>query len=188
MIASIAIDYINRRAQTDVGLAYVFCTYKSQVDQSLNHFLSALLKQLVQSRTDIIDPVTHLFNNHSERKSRPSSDEIYTALAAVCSNHTRVFFVVDALDECTTDQRNQFIEKLRELQTRTNVQLMLTSRFIPEITSKLQSDPTLEIRATEEDVKQFVEGQIPRLPSCIRRDDQLKHAVQSKIVEAIDGM
>jgi hypothetical protein len=188
MIASIAIDHISKLAQADIGLAYIFCNYKSQVGQSLYSLLSALLKQLVQSRTEITDPVTHLYNNHSKQKSRPSLDEIFTALVTVCLNHTRVFFVVDALDECTADQRNQLVERLRELQTRTNMQLMLTSRFIPEITSKFQSDLTLEIRATEEDVKHFVAGQIPRLPSCIKRDDQLKLMVQSKIVEAIDGM
>lgn len=188
MIASIAIDYISRLPQTDVGLAYVFCSYKSQVDQTLYNLLSALLKQLVQSRTDFTDPITHLFNEHSKRKSRPSLDEIFTVLAAVCSNYTRVFVVVDALDECTADQRNQFVGKLSELQTRTNVQLLFTSRDILEIRSKFQSDPTLEVRAREEDVQRFVAGQMIRLPECITRDDELQFAVQSKIVKAIDGM
>ena len=46
----------------------------------------------------------------------------------------------------------------------------------------------LEVRASKEDVKRFVAGQIPRLPKCIRRDDELILTVQSKIVEAVDGM
>jgi hypothetical protein len=44
------------------------------------------------------------------------------------------------------------------------------------------------VRATKEDVTQFVEGQIPSLPKCIRRDDELKRAVKTKIVDAADGM
>jgi hypothetical protein len=98
---------------------------------------------------------------------------------------------MDALDECTDQDgtRSQLIEKLRELQMRTNVRLLSTSRFIPEITEKFRLDPMLlEVRASEEDVKRFVAGQIPRLPRCIRRDDELTRAVQSKIVKAIDGM
>ena len=65
---------------------------------------------------------------------------------------------------------------------------MCTSRFIPEIMQKFCSDSRLEVRAREEDVKRFVEGQIPRLPRCIQCDEELKLAVQNKIVEATDGM
>jgi len=44
------------------------------------------------------------------------------------------------------------------------------------------------VRASEEDVRRFVVGQIPRLSNCIQRDEELKHAVQNKIVEAVNGM
>ncbi|MCJ1385157.1 hypothetical protein MMC17_008278 [Xylographa soralifera] len=190
MIAAIVIDHLGRLAQADVGLAYVFCNYKSQVDQSLCNLLNALLKQLVQSRTDIAAPVTRLYDHHFEQKSKPSLDEISTALSTVCLSYARVNVIVDALDECTNQDRtrNQLVEKLRELQTRTNVRLLFTSRSIPEITEKFQLNPVLEIRASEKDIKRFVTDQIPYLPSCIGRDDELTRTVQSKIVEAVDGM
>jgi hypothetical protein len=190
MMAAIAIEHLCRTAQADVGLAYLFCNYKSQADQSIHGLLSALLKQLVQSRIDIAAPVTHLYDHHSKHKSRPSLDEIFAALSTICSNHASVYFVVDALDECSDQDstRSRLVEKLRDLQTKTNVRLLFTSRFLPEITEKFQSDTILEIRASEEDVKRFVAGQIPRLPKCIRRDDELTLTVQSKIVKAVDGM
>jgi hypothetical protein len=105
MMAAIAIDHLGRMAQTDVGLAYLFCNYKSQVDQSLYNLVSALLKQLVQNQTDIAAPVTHLYNQYCKQKRRPSLDKIFTALLTVCSNHARVYIVVDALDECTDQDR-----------------------------------------------------------------------------------
>ena len=190
MMAAIAIEHLCRTAQADVGLAYLFCNYKSQVDQSVHGLLSALLKQLVQSRIDITAPVKHLYDHHSKQKSRPSLDEIFTALSTICSHHAGVYFVVDALDECSDQDgtRSRLVEKLRGLQAKTNVRLLFTSRFIPEVTEKFQSDPILEVRASEEDVKRFVAGQIPRLPKCIRRDDELALTVQSKIVQAVDGM
>jgi hypothetical protein len=190
MMAAIAIDHLRTLAQADVGLAYVFCNYNSQVDQNLHNLLSALLKQLVQNRADIAVPVTSLYDHHLNQKSRPSLEEIFTALLTVCSNYARVYVVLDALDECTDQDgtRSQLIEKLRDLQMRTNVRLLLTSRFIPGITEKFRLDPVLEVQASEDDVKRFVTGQIPRLPSCIRRDDELTHAVQSTIVKAIGGM
>jgi hypothetical protein len=190
MIAAIAIDYLGRTVQADVGLAYLFCNYKSQVNQSVYGLLSALLKQLVQSRGDIAAPITSLYDHHLKRNSRPLLDEIFAALHTVCSKYAGVYIVVDALDECTDQDgiRSRLVEKLRDLQAKTNVRLLFTSRFIPEITEKFRSDPILEVRASEEDVKRFVAGQIPRLPSCIRRDYELTRMIQSKISEAIDGM
>lgn len=190
MMAAIAIDHLGRLAQPDVGLAYVFCNYKSQNDQSLYSLLSALLQQLVLTRTDIAAPVTHLYNHHSHQKSRPSLDEIFTALSTICSNYARVYIVADALDECSDQHgaRSQLIGKLRALQAKTDVRLLFTSRFIPEIKEAFRSDLMLEVRASEEDVKRFVAGRIPLLPNCIRRDDELTRAVQSKIGEAVDGM
>jgi hypothetical protein len=142
----------------------------------------------VQSRPDIAAPVTHIYDKHLRRGSRPSLDDIFGALQSVCSNYATVYIVVDALDECADIDRGRLINKLRELQARTDVRLMCTSRFIPEIERGFYSNLTLEVRASEEDVRRFVSGQMPRLPNCIRRDDELKRAVQNKIVKAVDGM
>jgi hypothetical protein len=190
MIAAIAIHHLGRIAQADVGLAYLFCNYKSQVDQSACSLLTALLKQLVQSQPDISAPIIRLYDHHSKKKSRPSLDEIFKALLSICSNHATVHVVVDALDECADRDgtRSRLIEKLRELQATTNVRLLFTSRFIPEIMENFRLGPVLEVRASKEDVELFVAGQIPRLPSCIRRDNELVRAVQTKIVESVDGM
>jgi len=191
MMAAIVVDYLYRTARCDnIGVAYLFCNYKAQADQSVPSLLAALLKQLVQSRPDIAAPVTQIYEHHSRQKTRPSLDDIFGALQSVCSNHATVYIAVDALDECADkyDARGRLIDKLRELQDRADVRLLFTSRFIPEITQKFQSNPILEVRASEEDVKRFVAGQIPRLPNCIQRDEELKQAVQDKIVEAVDGM
>ena len=111
MMAAIAIDHLGRTSQSDVGLAYLFCNYKSQVDQSLLNLISALVKQLVQKRPDIAAPVTCLYNDHSKQQSRPSQDELFTALLTICLKYTGVYIIVDALDECTDQQRIQLVEK-----------------------------------------------------------------------------
>jgi hypothetical protein len=134
--------------------------------------------------------VTHIYDHHSKQRSRPSLDEILRILQSVCSDYTTVYIIVDALDECADGDgaRGQLIDKLRELQARTDVRLLFTSRFIPEITQKFQSNLILEVRASEEDARRFVAGQIPRLPNCIRRDDELRRTVENEIVKAVDGM
>jgi hypothetical protein len=101
MMAAIAINHLCGMAEgNDIGIIYLFCNYKAQTDQSAPSLLAALVKRLVQSRPEIIAPVTHEYDQHSKRGSRPSLDEIFSALQSVCSNYTAVHTVVDALDEC----------------------------------------------------------------------------------------
>lgn len=191
MVAAIAVDHLSGTAWcNDIGVAYLYCNYKARADQSALSLLATLLKQLVQSRPDIAAPVMHMYGHHSERRSRPSLDDVFGTLQSVCSNYTAVYIVVDALDECTDEDstRGQLIDKLRDLQTRIDLRLMFTSRFIPEIMENFASNPNLEVRASEHDVRRYVEGQLPRLPNCIKRDDKLKRVVEDKIVEAVDGM
>jgi hypothetical protein len=188
MMAAIAIDYLCRTTLSDViGITYLFCNYKAQSDQSAPSLLAALLKQLVQNRPDIAAPVTQIYDYHLKQQGRPSLDEILRALHSVCSNYTIVYIIVDALDECadTDDARSRFINKLRELQGIMDLRLLYTSRFITEIAQKFQSNPMLEVRASEEDVRRFVAGQMSRLP---KYDEQLKHAIEDRIVETVDGM
>ncbi|KAL9048114.1 MAG: hypothetical protein Q9162_007855 [Coniocarpon cinnabarinum] len=113
MIAAVAIDHLCQMAHsTGVGVAYLFCSYKAQFDQSALNLFAAILKQLVRGwadPTDLVQP-------------------------------------------------------------------------------KFQSDPQLDVRADDEDVRCFVIGQMPRLPKCIRKDENLKNDVQNKIVEAVDGI
>jgi Cdc6-like AAA superfamily ATPase len=191
MMAAIAIDHLySTTSGNDIGITFLFCSYKTQTDQSASSLFAALLKQLVQSRPDIVALVIQMYELYSKRGRRPPLDDILQTLHSVCSAYTTVYIVVDALDECADGDgdRSRLVDMLRGLQARTGVRLLFTSRFIPEITQKFQSTPILEVRASEEDVRRFVAGQIPRLSSCIQRDDELRCAVQNKIVEAVDGM
>jgi Cdc6-like AAA superfamily ATPase len=188
MMAAIAIDHLCRTAGCDdIGVAYLFYNYKTQADQSTLSLLATLLKQLVQCRPNIAASVTQIYESNSKRNTRATLDEIFGALQSVCSDYTTVYIVVDALDEYANNDgtRAQLTDKLCELQARVDVRLLFTSCFITEIMHKFQSDPLLEVRASEEDVRRFVAGQMSRLP---KYDEQLKHAIQDRIVEAADGM
>jgi hypothetical protein len=94
------------------------------------------------------------------------------------------------LDECQDGDgtRRSLIASLRVLQANTDLHLMVTSRFIPDIYEEFQEALRLEVRAGDEDVAQFVRGQIPRLPRCVQRSTALQELVVSRIADAVDGM
>ncbi|KAK2792301.1 hypothetical protein FQN52_003778 [Onygenales sp. PD_12] len=191
MVAAITIDHLLRTVQSNnIGVAYLYCNYKVQADQTTINLLAAILKQLLPTLPSMMEPVIQLYDQHARKGTRLSLDNIVGVLRSVLASQSSVYLVVDALDECSDEQgtRSQLLDKLRALQSETDLHIMATSRWIPEIVNEFKSVSTLEIRASEADVKRFVRGQMYRLPSCVQRDNALQLMVQEKLVQAADGM
>ncbi|KAF5506983.1 hypothetical protein CGCA056_v013023 [Colletotrichum aenigma] len=69
-----------------------------------------------------------------------------------------------------------------------NVNIFATSRHIPEIESHFEDAPSVEIRATDEDVTEFLDGHMYKLPQAVRKSTQLQGEVKHSIVQAVQGM
>ncbi|OBT56261.1 hypothetical protein VE04_05107, partial [Pseudogymnoascus sp. 24MN13] len=191
MIAAIAVDHIWKAFQGDnVGVAYVYCNYKRRETQTAIDLLAAILQQLVQERPLYGEPVATLHKRHADRRTRPSLDEIRTALNSVLLNYSKAYIIIDALDECTDSDgtRSDLLTILQNLQAKTNISLMATSRFDAWIEQLFQGSPMLKIWASDADVTRFVAGHIRRLPKCVQRDPELQAEIQDRIVQAVDGM
>lgn len=191
MVAAIAADHLLRSVQSSsVGVVYVYCNYKAKEEQDISSLLAAMAKQLVQARPSAAEPVERLHMQHANRGTKPSPDEIFSVLQEVVAKYSTVYIVVDALDECRDNDgtRRQFLARLRELQAGQDIRLIATSRFIPEIEVKFRTAIRLEVRASNEDVRRFVVGQMYRLPKCIQRDPALQKIVEEEIPERVDGM
>lgn len=180
MISAIRVSHLWEHMQDeDIGVAYLYCNYKTQADQKVTDLAATILRQLIQEQTSIPEPVTVLYNGHLDRRTRPSLEEIQTVLGEVASNSSNVYVVIDGLDECLDHDgsRSQLLVMLRDLQSKVNLSLMATSRFIPEVMQNFSLSPTLEVRASTFDVNQFFAGQICRLPGFVQRDDGLQKAI-----------
>ena len=191
MIAAITVDYLWKTFQNDnIGIASVYCDYKRQESQTTIHLVAAILKQLVQERPLFGEPVMALYKQHADRRSRPSLDEIISTLNSIISCYSKVYIVLDGLDECADKDgtRSELIAKLRSLQSRADINLMVTSRFVSRVEQSFKGFPMLEIRASDADVKQFVAGQMNRLPNYVRHNIDIQVEIQDRIVQAVDGM
>src|SRR5689334_9598922 len=128
MIAAIAIDHLLKIARSSsVGVAYVYRNYKAREEQDATSLLAAILKQLVQARPSLVEPVERLHQQHDKKGTKPSLDEIFGTLRSVLANYSTVHVVIDALDECRDSRtRRQFLAELRDLQAGTDLRLMVT--------------------------------------------------------------
>ena len=191
MLASIVVDYLLKMIQAeDVGIAYMYCTYRNRLEQTPIRLLASLLKQLLQERHFIPDGLRKLYEHHVQKSTFLALDEITTFLHSEMVGYSKVFIVVDALDECAHDDDTHeiLLSELNALQTTNPMNLMITSRHILKIEQKFQEAIRLEIRASDADVQKYLEGHMSRLASCVTKNISLQETIKSEIVKAVDGM
>ncbi|KAK2592122.1 hypothetical protein QQS21_010193 [Conoideocrella luteorostrata] len=177
-------------AAKDIGIAYIYCDFRRQGEQKAHDLLSNLLKQLSEHCSSIPAVVDNLYGAYKEKPCRPTLQEILNALHLVAKDFSRVFIVVDALDECNTTDgcRTNFLSELFKLQDRTEVNILATSRFTQDLVHHFKNSATLEIRAHTDDVQKYLAGQMRILPSFVLEDPELQHDIKTAISKAIDGM
>jgi len=192
MLTSIVVDELTYRFRDNrtVGIAYLYCNFRRTQEQKSEDLVASLLKQFSQVLPTVPESVKSLYDRHKARRSRPTFEELSDTLRSVLGGYHRAFVIVDALDECqTTDScRQRFLQGMLDLVGATQVNLFATSRSIPEIVEKFREATRLEIRASPEDVRKYVDGSIYQLPSFVGRNPELKEEVITAIIKAVDGM
>ncbi|KAJ4259621.1 hypothetical protein NW762_007551 [Fusarium torreyae] len=198
IMTSIVVDHLQERFREsrDVGLAYIYCDFRLQSEQSVEHMLAVVLRQLVQRysvRFGIPPVVDDIYHRHRATGNSLSRTTLCKALRSLSVYFTRIYIMVDALDECQTTGgcRAMFLEKLFDFQDITNANLITTSRPIPEIIQILgvrKNAVRLEIQANKDDLQCYLDGQLGRLPDFVRDDPVLQRKVKSRIVDAVGGM
>jgi Cdc6-like AAA superfamily ATPase len=190
IITATVIDYLFSRFQADqsIGIAYIYCDFRRQHEQRAEGLLSSLLKQLTQRQPSLPASVKALCDLHLITQARPSFDEISKSLHLVAAAYSRVFIVIDALDECQGSDRARLLAEIFSFQTKTGASFFATSRFDTEITNQFEESMSLEIRATPEDVRRYLDGRMLELPDFVRRNPKLQEELKTTIIQQVDGM
>lgn len=191
ILTSIVIDSLEALFSKDktIGIAFVYCNFQRQNDQTAKELVASLLKQLLQSLPVMPESIKLLYERHRTKGSPPSLEDVSSNLLSTAKLFSRVFIIIDALDECrTTDgTQTEFLEEIFKLQLHSNTNVFVTSRPIPEVKDQFQTSITLEVRATDEDVERFLRGQMPQMPGFFHREG-LEELVISEIIHSVQGM
>ncbi|KAJ6256672.1 hypothetical protein Dda_8537 [Drechslerella dactyloides] len=166
------IQYLLELHSTDenIGIAFAYCSLDSQEGQTPENLFATLLKQLLAQHPGLKEIL-------SVSKSNLSVSQVFEELASAITKFSRVYILIDALDESDycLERGYDFYLKLRELQDRTGVNAFLTSRFpLSTVASHgLESDDThgakpknlaalisrtmlfMQVRTNDLDIEQF---------------------------------
>jgi len=197
MMTSIVVEHLRAKFGNDAsaGIAYLYCSYQPLQEQKPEDLLASLLKQLAQEQPAVPADIKNLYERHRTKGSRPLFDEIARVLHSTILSYSRVFIVIDALDEyhaLSNEGQKRLLSEVFRLQDQAQVNLFATSRFVSDIASQFEGKMSKEIRAQDNDILSYVNGRIPQLLlsriSKYQEYPHLQDTIRSCIVKAVDGM
>ena len=166
--SAVMIDHLRQTFENDVtiGIAFAYCQFDDATMQTTGDILAALLKQVAQGQQTLSDEVGNLYHKHTIKETRPTLDEITLALQSEVKRYSKLFIIVDALDEYSEHPRVNLLKELKTLSAKANV--LITSRPLDNIARQLQQAAQLEIHAHANDVKAYVKDRIYESASLMR--------------------
>ncbi|RSM14423.1 hypothetical protein CDV31_005440 [Fusarium ambrosium] len=192
ILSSIVVEELTKEFQDDLSVCvvYVYFNYQQQENQTVDHVLANLLRQLVARQSIIPLAVENLYREHLGKGSKPNFEEISRLFPIFSTLYSRVFIIVDALDECPPrhQRRNILLTEIMKLQTTLSANVMCTSRPIPEIEAWFPNASSIDVRASEHDVQQYLDSQVGALPAFVTRNPLLREQVKNQILQVVDGM
>lgn len=192
IMAATVIDDLSVRFlhHQSIGIAYIYCNFHRRHEQKIEDLLEALIRQLSQCLPSLPAHIKELYTSHQSQNTRPSINELSKSLLDTAAMYTRVFIVVDALDECEAADgtRSRFLSNIFNLQTGSAISFLATSRTIPDIEKWFDGCASQEISATDEDIRNYLNSHMARLPGFVVSNSMLQEEIKTEIIAAVDGM
>jgi hypothetical protein len=125
---------------------------------------------------------------------RPSTEDLFLHLLKIISRFKEVYIVIDALDECSIDERPQLFQMIARLQdlNDSNLHLLMTSRRNVDVQDAMSTIIPLEISIDAEAIVNDIEIYIQREVQTDRRlrlyDERSKSHIIETLVRRSQGM
>lgn len=184
-------------SRTEIGIAFVYCTYELPETQKVSCIITAIIKQLCQKRFDV---PTGFIKTKQDGHDPSASLGNFDSLALVAHNFEEIYLVIDALDECAEDSRYQVIDLLLGMlgMTTPRIKVFVTSRPESDIHVAFENVTLLDLQAQatkiDADIYTYVKSETEQLcrgyngKKLYVREEPLKNKIVDTLAKKADGM
>lgn len=154
------VELLKKRRAEDpsVAVTCVFCDYNDRENQTAINLLSSLAQQMLQQIKTLPEDVRSIYKDHKRKNTRLGLDDCIRILRSAINPFSKIFIVIDALDECSRDAAPKFIESVLQL---ADARILITSRpDTPNFPRHFRSFPSLKVCASRHDVRRYLEARI----------------------------
>ena len=189
--SSIIVGWLKQKAtDQNIGVCFVYLNYKEQHDQTPVNLIASLWKQLYIEDQILPQDIQDAFEAYERTGVTPSLDQMKGFLHAVIRDYSRVFIVIDALDEISDESaRSKFLECLQELGP--SVSILATSRPQQNIAQHFNGAKKIELSANNGDIEKYLRsrtGATSRLTRMIQVNPQLGDEIVRTVIQAAQKM
>lgn len=177
------------------GISFVYCNYKES--QEASTYMKVVIKQLSRRMDELPVELENLYDKHYRNASNPGYKELQNVLIQISECFEKVFWVLDALDECSKDQRQEIFEVFSgiispEIATRGNFKIFVTSRKEQDIQRAFERFEVVEVEAKKvnKDIESYVNSRLSQYTQdgTLEIPDSLKSTIISVLVDKAGGM
>ncbi|KAF4332836.1 ankyrin repeat [Fusarium beomiforme] len=199
VIAGAIIDECLQRllSSPSTAICYFFCTYRNPETILPCHILSTLCSQLAlqhESAYDILETYHEELHPPHQLPGEMKLPRLIKMLHEMCRVFSRVYLIVDGLDECGDNTRDvvDSLSKVSLGAANKNINVAILSRDELPIRERIQQDfHWIEIEAHIEDIQLYVASEMDRLineKELRLKDLSLKDEIVTKLVKGAKGM
>jgi hypothetical protein len=186
---SLAITELKKRhgINENNAIIYIFFDYKSQRTQTAVDIAMSLLKQLISPRDDIVRQIEYC-HVKGERPNMAACKELLTFYAE--KRHS-IYAIFDGLDEYnkSANETSELFGLFTHLQS-IRCHLLLSSRpnFFSEFRNRLNEIQTIDIRAEESDLENYIGARIKQVQEGSRNKNKKLELQCLQLATRVDGM
>ena len=175
----------DQRGEEDLAVAWLYCDYKIQQEQTVTNIIGAILKRLVGS--EIPEDIRKAF----KQGRRPVLADLMRMLKIAIAKLPQAFICLDALDECLPGQLSQLLASLGDLVRESpGTRIFLTGR--PHVGKVIQDYFTgvvgIPISPNEDDMRNYVEKRLDRDDVPEAMDNSLRAEIVGVILDKMSNM
>ncbi|KAL8670031.1 MAG: hypothetical protein Q9168_005406 [Polycauliona sp. 1 TL-2023] len=192
ILASVIVDFLQKRRTTTsaIGIAVLYCNFKEKESQTFENLLAGACAQLAYDMSGPLPvALTTSYESHSEKKTKPVYKEIVAILEEVVCCIDTGYIVVDAMDECSEEIRNDVLTTFEALPDK--IRLLITTRHVDDLIHRYRNCPRIEIRATDSDLKKYIETRIENnknLARYVLKKPSLRYDIYEGVAFKANGM
>ncbi|ENH63846.1 hypothetical protein FOC1_g10007986, partial [Fusarium oxysporum f. sp. cubense race 1] len=150
VLASAIIENLHSRFQNDssTAIAHIYCRYNRLDRQNFNELQTSVLRQLCERLSPLPEHIMKIYSQYKRRRVELPPERILSGLESVSGLFSKVFMVVDAIDEWRAAEHADLYSlpgELLFLQRKLVINLLVTSRPLPLIANRFSSYPSLTL-------------------------------------------
>jgi hypothetical protein len=190
VLSSVIVHHLQSTIPQESRIVAFFCDNTTKAEYTT--LLGALLQQLIKDKCSNWNGIEALYEQHIHG-TKPESGELLALLRSELKTVRKVYIVLDALDEWSTDSGELFLwlSNLKDLGS--NVNILVTSRPAIHIPSLSIDDVRLEISPPASDLRSYMRLRIGKESDCnerrfLKHDLQLQENLENTLLERCEGL